>query len=104
MGIYLPYILILVTHRCEKQHRESFKRRGSSQYVLYCCDYAKQVVASFSKKLNLNTMLLIDLYILKLLNYITQVLLKSLSSCMNQVIFHSILGFTNFVLLQKTRC
>ena len=51
LAFHLPHVCILGTnHYCEMR-RKDFKRRELSQYVLYCCDYAEKVVASFAHKI-----------------------------------------------------
>ena len=42
-----PYLHILGTHHCSKEHHEAIKRWRSLQYFLYHHDYKEHVVANF---------------------------------------------------------
>ena len=47
LSLHLPYVHILVTGRCGKTRRESFKRGSAYQDVLCHQYYSERVVASF---------------------------------------------------------
>ena len=51
LALHLTYVRILGTNHCGKMRRTAFKRRELFQDVLYRCDYAERVVASFAHQI-----------------------------------------------------
>ena len=51
LAFNLLHVRILRTHHCVNTHFKAFKSRRSFKYVLCPCNYAQQVVTSFSNKI-----------------------------------------------------
>ena len=51
LAFHLPHVHILGTNHCDEIRRTDFKRRELFQYVLYFCDYAERLVASFANQI-----------------------------------------------------
>ena len=48
LAFHLPYVSILGTNHCGKEHHETFKGQSKQHDILFRSDYAGRIVYSFS--------------------------------------------------------